>query len=108
MIRYLDSLYLTEAASAKVDKFKRNVRLGIGMVGLYVITVSSGEQDVFDIYPVTLFKQRSFRKRNYDVVGFAESEEAAFKLVQNIYEEYVLKNHTYSGMRAYFVSQFPS
>ncbi len=106
MIRYLDSLYLTEAATTRASKFKTNVHLGIGMVGLYVITISSGEKDVFDIYSVTLFKQRSFRKRNFDIIGFAENEEAAFKLVQSIYEEYYLRNRTYSGMRAYFASQF--
>lgn len=106
MIRYLDPLFTTEQTTKKVGKFKFNVKYGIGMVGLYIITLSSNEKDVFDIYPVPLFKQRSFRKRDFDIVGFAESREAAFTLVQEIYEDYYRANRTYLGIRDFFAEKF--
>lgn len=100
MIRYLDPLYTTDKTAGKIDTVKRSFRLGSGAFGLYIITIASNTQDVFDIIPIPLFKQRALRHRDYDVIGVAESKEAAFLLVQRIYEEYYRVYNTYSGIRS--------
>ena len=99
MIRYLEPLYVTEKSSEKVDEMKRKIKWGAGMIGLYLITLSSNENDVFDIFSVVMMKQRSFRHRDLDVIGVAEDQEAAFMLVQRIHEEYYAVCHSYSGIR---------
>ena len=100
MIRYLDPLYVTKNTEEKIKKLKFSLRTGAGMTGLYLITIASGENDVFDILPVMLFKQRPFRHRDHDVIGVAEDEQAAFKLVKRIHEEYYAAFQTYTGIRA--------
>ncbi len=99
MIRYLEPLYVTEKSSGRVNEMKKKIRSGAGMIGLYLITLSSNEKDVFDIFSVAMMKQRSFRHRDLDVIGVAEDQEAAFLLVQRIHEEYYAVYHSYSGIR---------
>ena len=67
---------------------------------------ASNQKDVYDILPITLFKQRAFRHRDYDVIGIAEDQNAAFLLVQRIHEEYFAVSDTYSGIRAAFEKRF--
>ena len=100
MIRYLNPLYTTDQTKEKTDVLKRSFRTGTGAVGLYLITIASNSQDVFDIIPIPLLKQRSFRHRDFDVIGLAESKEAAFLLVQRIYEDYYRVFSSYEGIRA--------
>lgn len=99
MIRYLNPLYVTDKTSDQVKKIKNGIRTGTGMIGYFLITIATGEHDVLDILPVALFKQRSFRHRDYDVIGLAENEQAAFLLVKRIHEEYYDAFHTYSGIK---------
>ncbi len=100
MIRYLDPLYTTEKTAGKTDVVKRSFRYGSGAVGLYLITIASNEQDVFDIFPIPLLKQRAFRHRDHDVIGIAESKEAAFALVARIYGDYAHTYSTCAGIRS--------
>lgn len=100
MIRYLNPLYTTDKTAGKCEKIQRKMRMGAGLIGLYLITLSESESDVFDIYNVVLFKQRYFRHRNYDVIGVAESEEAAFDLVRRIHDDYFNVFGTYIGIKA--------
>ena len=106
MIRYLKPLYLTDQTSDKVQTVKDALRTGSGLFGLFIITIAAGEKDVFDILPIALFKQRAFRHRDYDVIGIAQDQEAAFLLVQKIYEEYFATYSTYSGIREAFLKRF--
>ena len=100
MIRYLKPLYVTDKTTDKVKKLKNGIRTGTGMVGMYLITIAANENDVFDILPVMLFKQRSFRHRDIDVIGLAEDELAAYMLVKRIHEDYFAVYGTYTGIRA--------
>lgn len=100
MIRYLDPLYTTDKTADKCEKVKNKIKIGAGFFGLFLITLSETEADVFDIYNVVLFKQRYFRHRDYDVIGIAESEEAAFDLVRRIHDDYFKVFGTYLGIKA--------
>ena len=99
MIRYLKPLFTTEKTADKTDVLKRSFREGAGAFGYFLITIASNEQDVFDIIPIPLLKQRSFRHRDYDVIGLAESKEAAYTLVANIFAQYHAQYSSYDGIR---------
>ncbi|MBO4902510.1 MAG: hypothetical protein J5518_06935 [Lachnospiraceae bacterium] len=105
MIRYLEPLFTTEKTDGKVEKVKRSFQNGAGLINLYLITIASNEADVFDIIPVPLLKQRAFRHRDYDVIGLAEDQTAAFGLVQRIHEEYYKAFHSYTGIRAWLLEK---
>lgn len=99
MIRYLDPLYTTQKTEKKCDKVRNSIKKGAGLIGLYLITLSETEADVFDIYNVAFFKQRYFRHRDYDVIGIAESQEAAFELVKRIHTDYFNVFGSYIGIK---------
>ncbi|MBP5384963.1 MAG: hypothetical protein J6Y57_08335 [Lachnospiraceae bacterium] len=99
MIRYLEPLYTTTKTEKLVKKIRRAFSSGAGMTGIYLITIASNEKDVFDVFSVMLLKQRGFRHRDYDVIGIAESEEAAFSLVARIHDDYFRAFGSYDGIR---------
>lgn len=102
MITYHPRLYLTEKTEKKIDTIKWKLAAGAGMVQVYLITLAENEADLFDIYPAALFKQYYFRKREYIVIGVAESKEAAMRLVRQIIEECMEQKGSYEQLRAYF------
>lgn len=105
MLRYYKTLYLTGKTEKKIEKIKWKLAAGAGMVGVHLITLSANENDVFDIYPAFLFKQRYFRKRDYVIVGVAENKKAAMLLVQKIVGEIFIKTGSYEHIRAGFLAE---
>ncbi|MCR5791273.1 MAG: hypothetical protein K6G83_15425 [Lachnospiraceae bacterium] len=99
MVRYCDPLYLTEHTKKNLEKIKRKLFTGAGMTGVYFILLSRNEQDVFDIVPAAMFKQRRFRRLDHIVIGIAESMRASEGLVQEIIEEHVRITGSYLALR---------
>lgn len=104
MIRFSENLFLTENTKGKIDGIKLKAYSGIGMLGFYFITLSSNKNDVFDIYPASFFKQRAVRKRDYAIVGVAESEYRAFELITELIEDCLNNKSEDMTMREYFES----
>ncbi len=75
------------------------------MVQVHLITLAQNEADVFDIYPAALFKQYDFRRRDYVVVGIAESKEAAMQLVRQMIEDCAERSGSYEQLRAQFTAE---
>lgn len=105
MITYHPRLYLTEKTEKKIDTIKWKLGAGAGMVQVHLITLAQNEADVFDIYPAALFKQHNFRRRDYVVVGIAESKEAAMSLVRQMIEDCAKRSGSYEQLRAQFTAE---
>ena len=99
MIRYIDDLYLTPKTKKDLIKIKARLKLGTGMVGLYFILLSGNSQDVFDIVPAPVFKQRRFRHMDHTVIGIAESEPKAYGIVEQIVLEHYQRTGRYTGLK---------
>ena len=99
MIKYSDRLYLTENTRKNLATIKLKLFTGAGMVGIHFILLSANKEEVFDIVPAVMFKQRSFRKLPHIVIGIAESRRAAYKLVQEIIEEHLAATGSYFELR---------
>ena len=104
MVNYYKKLYLTKKTEKKIEKIKWKLAAGAGMVNVHLIALSENENDVFDIYPAYLFKQRYFRKRNYTIVGVAENKRAAMQLVQRMIEECCTRSGSYEHICASFLA----
>lgn len=105
MIRFLKPLYTTEKMSEKTEEVCDGLENGALLFGTFVITLSETEADVFDIYNGLLFKQPAFRNRDYDVIGLAESEEAAYELVSRIYSDFNKAFGTYNGIKSELINR---
>ena len=80
MIYFSDNLFCTDKIKPDINRIKLRLYSGIGTVGTCFITISDNANDVFDIYPASLLKQRPFRKRDHYIIGLAESKRAAIRL----------------------------
>lgn len=100
MIRFLNPLFTTETTYDTGDEVKSLINDGVGLSFVYVITLSENEADVFDIFNIMMFKQPVFRNRDYDIIGLAENEGAAYELVGNIISAYQRQYGTYSGIKS--------
>ncbi|HAV00078.1 MAG: hypothetical protein IJR19_02445 [Lachnospiraceae bacterium] len=99
MIRYSENLYLTEYTKKKLSEIRIRLFTGAGMAGIWFILLSENGEDVFDIVPAFMFKQKCYRRHDHTVIGIAESIEAAFDLVQDIIEEHFRVTGTYMELR---------
>ncbi|MCR4656145.1 MAG: hypothetical protein K5770_07960 [Lachnospiraceae bacterium] len=99
MINYVDRLYLTEKTKKELSTIKMKLFTGAGMAGVYFILLSDNKEDVFDIVPAAMFKEKRFRKRPHTVIGIAESRRAVLKLVKEIVEEHYSVTGSYFELR---------
>ena len=106
MITYIDNLFLTEKTDKELTRIKRRLRLGTGMTGLYFIMLSENTDDVFDIVPAPMFKQRSFRHRDHTIIGVTESMQKAYSVVESIVLEHYEVTGKYTELKDDFVKRY--
>ena len=103
MIYYIDNLFLDEEVKRKIKTIKWKLKHGCGMVNIHVLLLAENGQDVIDIVPAPIFKQRAYRKENHTVIGIAGNYDSAISLVSDIYNYHYEEFGNYSGMREYLV-----
>ena len=104
-VKFYKYLYTTEKYKSKKDKICRKLKWNMGQINVYVIALSTGE-DQLEIFHSALLKQKAFRKNNPVFVvgianGYGEAVELIQTIVQDIYEktgtadikEYILAKH---------------
>ena len=106
MIRYVDDLYLTENTKKNLSKIKRKLRLGAGILSLYVIMMSESVEDVFDIVPAQMFKIRKYRHMDHTVIGLAESEREAYGMIEKLIAAHYERTGQYTGLKAGYLDYF--
>lgn len=106
MIVYREPLYLTSKTANRLRRIKVRLKLGAGMTGVSLITLSENKDDLFDIIPAALFKQRYLRKRDHEyvVIGIAENKRAAYKLVKLIINDVYNKTGSYKNIKSSFLN----
>lgn len=104
MINYSNKLYVTPTIEPKVNRIKHNLRVGKGMVGIYVISLAASEKDVFDITSITIFKQKYYRDQDITVIGFAEDYDSCVSIVCDIINEHYVRFGSYFNLRNDFIN----
>ena len=102
MIKYYKDLYLTDTTEKNLSKIKRKLKLGAGMAGLFVITLSDTPGDMFNIMHASMFKIRRIRHLDHLVIGLAESRRKAYEIVGRIVMAHHERTGGYEGIRDYF------
>ena len=99
MIRYSKKLYLTNQTKKDIIEIKLKLYTGAGMLGVMVIELAKNPEDVLDIVPAAMFKQKRFRKQKHIIIGIAESPRASQKLVEEILADHVKATGSYLDFR---------
>lgn len=100
-MQWAENLYLTDKTEKKKDKIIRKANRGMGMVSIYLITLASNPENLFDIFHAAHLKQPAFYKQDLFVVGIASDYEEALELVQRMVEDIYRKTGGFA-VREYF------
>lgn len=86
-MRLAVNLYTTDKTKKMLPRIVQKMRRGKLQSGIWLITIASNEQNLLDIFQSIYYIQPMFAKLNPDIVGVAESEDAAKVLLQKITED---------------------
>ena len=100
-MQWAENLYLTDKTAKKKDKIIRKANRGMGMVSIYLITLASNPENLFDIFHAAHLKQPTFYNQDLFVVGIAAGYEEALELVQRMVEDIYRKTGGFA-VREYF------
>lgn len=103
-MRWAVNLYTTEKTKKALPKIMQRVKRRKLQPGIWLITIASNEQNLLDIFHSASYLQPMLAKLNPDIVGIAESPDAARELVVRITED-VFKENGDFDVRAYFKFQ---
>ena len=76
-MKWYPYLYVGEGASKKKNKIIRKLKIGAGMIDVWVITEAANGEDQFDILSSAWLKQRAVRKKLPMIYGIAKGYEEA-------------------------------
>ena len=100
-MQWAENLYLSDKTAKKGDKIIKKANRGIGMLSIYLITLASNPENLFDIFHAAHLKQPAFYKQDLYVVGIASGYEEALELVQRMIDNIYRKTGGFA-VREYF------
>lgn len=103
-MRLAVNLYTTEKTKKVLPRIVQKIRRGKLQPGIWLITIASNEQNLLDIFQSVYYIQPMFARLNPDIVGVAESEDAAKVLLQKITEDMYRETGCFD-VRTYFKFQ---
>ena len=103
-MRFAVNLYTTEKTKKMLPRIKHKLRTRRLQPGIWLITIASNEKNILDLFHSIHYMQPMFEKMNPDIVGIAESQDAAKELLVQITED-LYKETGRFDVRAYFKFQ---
>ena len=100
-MRFAVNLYTTEKTKKMLPRIMRKIRSRKLQPGIWILTIASNEQNLLDIFHSIHYMQPMFEKINPDIVGIAESEDAAKELLIQITEDIYRETGCFD-VRSYF------
>lgn len=86
-MRWYRKLYIGKTAKKKRYEIVWKVKHRAGMLGVYVITLASNEENLLDIIDSSVLLQPFYKNENIFIVGIACGYEEAIELAAHIIEE---------------------
>lgn len=86
-MKWCRNLYVSEAIGDKAGRIKWKINHNAGTIWVYVITFASNPDNLLDIIPAWQLMQKSYPKKDLEIIGLAKGYDDAIMLVQQIIEE---------------------
>lgn len=99
-MQFMGSLYVGETISSKEYKIVEKVHNKQLVPNLYLIVLSTHEDNMLDLIPQWEVMQEGYPKGSLKVVGIANGKKEAVSMVQNIIEESLQETGS-ADVRAY-------
>lgn len=101
MLKFRENLYLPEG-EWDLKKVKHNLKTGRGQLNIYVIAISSGDNQL-EYFHNSMFKQKILHRMDYSIVGLARSTEECNDLIVDISKDCFEKRGDYD-MKAFLMN----
>lgn len=101
MILFHNRLYVAEDLAEKKSKVIKKLKQGKLQMGVFVITLPLGDNDMLEIYPSYVFVQKLYKKTDVTVVGLAGEQASAFSLIEQIADD-CMREQGNADIRWYF------
>ena len=102
VVSFVKDPYVTDRIRPKMSSIKWKMACGIGMTNIHFITLADNKNDLFDIYPAAVFKQKSIRKSDRVILGVAHSYNSAESLIETMIQDFLKEHDDMSALRAYY------
>jgi hypothetical protein len=86
-MKWYRKLYIGETARKKRYQIVWKVKHRAGMLGVYLITLSSNEENLLDIFDSSILLQPYYKKEDIFIVGIACGYDEAIEIVTRIIDE---------------------
>ncbi|MGN0383912.1 MAG: hypothetical protein ACI4DS_06550 [Eubacterium sp.] len=86
-MKWYDNLYIGEKALNSSKDIINKIKSRKFQMDIYVLTTSSTDKNIMDIYPSYVLLQKYFFKTDIIILGIAKGREEAMGLMQNIIME---------------------
>ena len=103
-MRWAGNLYTTEKTKRALPRIRHKLKTRRPQPGIWLITIASNDQNLLDLFQAVYYIQPMFQKMNPDIVGVAESEEAAKEMLVKMTGDVFQKQGNFD-VRAYFKFQ---
>lgn len=100
-MRWAVNLYTTEKTKKQLPRIIHKLKVRRTQPGIWLITIASNEHNLLDLFQAIYYIQPMLQKMNPDIVGIAESQDAAKELIVKITEDVYQKQGNFD-MRSYF------
>ena len=102
VVRFVDEPYLSDKVKPKLSSVKWKLICGIGMTNVHFIMLADNKNDLFDIYPAYVFKQKSMRRSDRVIIGVADDRKSATALIERMIKECLENGGDLSDIRGYY------
>lgn len=102
MILFHSNLYVADELSSEKRQVIKKLKQGKLQMGVHVIAISQGVQDMLEIFPSYVLLQKYYKQVDVQVVGLAGDYESALGLVEQMTND-CLKTRGDVDVRAYFM-----
>ena len=103
-MRWAVNLYTTEKTKKMLPRIVQKTEHRKLQPGIWMIAIASNEKNLLDIFHSIHYMQPVFKKLNPDIVGVAESEDAAKELLIKMTEDMYRETGQFD-VRSYFKFQ---
>jgi len=103
-MRFAVNLYTTEKIKKALPRIRHKLKTRRLQPEIWLVTLASNEQNLLDFFRAVYYIQPLFQKLNPDIVGIADSEDAAKEMILKITED-VYKKQGNFNVRTYFEFQ---
>lgn len=101
LILFHNRLYVADDLLKTKSKVLKELKQGKIQLGVYVIILPLGENDMLEIYPSYVLLQNALKDKKLNVVGIAGDRQTAFSLVEQMTMD-CLNQNSNTDIRAFF------